>query len=100
MNDGQNEILPECQVRFDEQKDDKRSVLKISIAIISVLAMFVLAGFVAWGDVKDEVSDNTKNVCVIQKELDHIKETTDRIEQNQIDPDEILEAIEAIVKGE
>ena len=99
MND-HNEILPECQIQFDEQKEDKHSMLKISIAIMSILAMFVLAGLAAWGSSKDKISDNTKTICVIQTELNHIKETTDRIEVNQIDPDKFLDSIKAIIKGE
>ena len=82
----------------------KKNVMKISIGIASILAIFIVAGMTSWGDaqekLKDKISVNQTSISVIQSELEHIKNTTDKIEKNQIEPEELLKAIEAIVKGQ
>ena len=123
-------IRPECKLKFDdhekgidgikksmfgddglhgvcgclEEKVSKKNVMKISIGIASILAIFIVAGMTSWGDaqekLKDKISVNQTSISVIQSELEHIKNTTDKIEKNQIEPEELLKAIEAIVKGQ
>jgi len=115
-----NEILPECKVKFDNQVDDitgmrislfgenglggvcgalKDKVSKKTLSLIAIIISgFIVAGLTAWGNSKENISKNKESISVIQSELTHIKETTDNIERNQIDPDEFLRAIEKMVK--
>ena len=80
----------------------KKNVMKISIGIASILAIFIVAGMTSWGDaqekLKDKISVNQTSISVIQSELEHIKNTTDKIEKNQIEPEELLKAIKSIVR--
>ena len=118
-------IRPECKVRFDDQGNDidgikrsifgddglhgmlgclkekvsKKNVMKISIGMASILAIFVIAGMTSWGDAKEKISGNKTSICVLQKELTHIKKTTDKIEKNQMKPKELLRAIEAMINS-
>ena len=119
MND-HNEILPECQKEFDNQKEDivglrklmfgesgmngilgslKNKVTKKTLtAIAIIMSGFIVAGLTAWGSAKENISENKESISVLQSELTHIKETTDKIEKNQIPSDELLDAIKEILK--
>ena len=110
-----------CKTKFDEHEKDitgiKKSMFgddglggvlgclkdKVSKKTLMVIALamagFIIAGLTAWGGAKDERKENKQSISVIQKELEHIKTTTDNIEKNQMKPEELLTAIEKIVKG-
>ncbi len=112
----ESQILPECKVKFEEMDGMKTSlfgsdslggivgclkkkVSKKTLLIIAVIFCgFIVAILTAWGGVKDRISDNTTSISVIQSELSHIKTTTDKIEENQINPGDLLEAFEGIIK--
>ena len=73
-----------------------RSTL-ITIAI--VFCGFIVAGLTAWGGAKDERKENKQSIAVVQKEISYIKETTGRIEKNQMKPEDLLREIRKIVRG-
>ncbi len=117
----ESEILPECKIKFDDQGKDivgiRKSLFgddglggvcgclknKVSKKVLLVIALamtgFIIAGLTAWGGAKDERKENKQSISLLRQELVHIKETTDSIEQNLMDPKELLRAIKRIVKG-
>jgi hypothetical protein len=72
---------------------------KAMIAICVFMGGFVIAGLNAWGNAKDERNENKESIAVIQNDLQYIKQTTDKIEQNQMKPSELLEAIKEAIKN-
>lgn len=114
-------MLPECKIKFDNQGDDiigiRMSLFgenglggvcgclknKVSKKVLLVIALaisgFIIAGLTAWGGAKDERKATIKTVSLLEQEIGHIKETTDEIKKNMMDPKELLRAIKKIVRG-
>ena len=116
-----HKILPECEMAFKEHEKDINSIKKtvvgddglgginkalkrkvsrstlITIAI--VFCGFIVAGLTAWGGAKDERKENKQSIAVVQKEISYIKETTGRIEKNQMKPEDLLREIRKIIRG-
>jgi len=110
-----------CKIKFEEYgkniTDIKKSLFgddglggicgclknKVSKKILLVIAIamtgFIIAGLTAWGEAKDERKENKQSIAVIQKEMGHIKKTTDNIEKNQIDPEDFLRKIREIIQN-
>ncbi len=121
----EREIRDGCKTKFDEYEKDitgikksmfgddglggvlgclkgkvsKKNIMRMSVGIAAIFAMFIVAGMTSWGDAKEKISDNKASISVIQSELEHIKTTTDKIEKNQMKPDELLKEIRKIIIG-
>ena len=116
-----HKILPECERAFKEHEKDidgmkktmfgidglsgvcgclKSKVSRKTLAIIAIaMTGFIIAGLTAWGGAKDERKENKQSIAVVQKEISYIKETTGRIEKNQMKPEDLLREIRKIVRG-
>jgi len=116
-----HKILPECERVFKEHDKEidgmkkamfgadglsgvcgclKGKVSRKTLAVIAIaMTGFIIAGLTAWGGAKDERKENKQSIAVVQKEISYIKETTGRIEKNQMKPEDLLREIRKIVRG-
>lgn len=74
-------------------KVSRTVLLSVALGIITVSGGFITYGMGATAKTKDKVSQNSKDVAVVKRDIEHIKESVKRIEQNQLTKPELIDAI-------
>ena len=77
------------------RKSTVRWIVGLSVTVILAVSLYSLD---AAANAKDERSDNTKQIEVIKKDIEHIKESVKKIEGKQMTPTELLELMKRAVR--
>jgi len=71
---------------------------KALVPIVAIIITLAAAGLNAWGNAKDERKENKQSVALLGAHLDNIERAINKIEQRQIDPEDLIRQIERIVR--
>lgn len=81
-----------------KDKISRKTLFGVFLPVLTLLAVFIVYGFNAWGNATDERKGNRLSIELIKKDLEIINKTTQRIEENQLNPKDFLNEIKKIIK--
>ena len=93
---------PKCREDLISRINTKVSrtvLISVACSIIGVSGYFIGYGLAADSKQKAKINQNTQDIAVIKKDIEHIKDAVRRIETKQISKHELIKIIKEAIRN-
>ncbi|HUV25784.1 MAG TPA: hypothetical protein VMW34_00330 [Anaerolineales bacterium] len=91
----------DCQSEIKKTLPKKvgwKALTGTTLSLLVIIAMFILHGMDVSAKANDERKENAKQIEVVKKDIEHIKDSVKKIESKQMSPEQFFELIKRAVR--